>query len=68
MRWETNLVFIELFKTVKNVLIPYYVNLIHFFAGKKTMIYYDMNDYRQKLIDERKRIEELLKAGKPPVS
>nr|KAG5710292.1 hypothetical protein BaRGS_009008 [Batillaria attramentaria] len=27
------------------------------------MLYYDMGDYRQKLIDERKRIEELLKAS-----
>ncbi|KAK7502204.1 hypothetical protein BaRGS_00006568, partial [Batillaria attramentaria] len=31
--------------------------------ASKTMLYYDMGDYRQKLIDERKRIEELLKAS-----
>ena len=31
------------------------------------MIYYDMDDYRQRLIDERKKIEELLKAGRPAV-
>lgn len=32
------------------------------------MLYYDMDDYRLRLIDERKKIEELLKAGKPTVS
>ena len=37
-------------------------------SGKKTMLYYDMDDYRLRLIDERKKIEELLKAGKPVVS
>ncbi|KAL8606498.1 hypothetical protein ACOMHN_037729 [Nucella lapillus] len=33
--------------------------------SNKTMVYDDMNDYRLRLIEERKKIEELLKAGKP---
>ena len=36
-------------------------------VGKKTLIYYDMDDYRRRLIDERKKMEALLKAGKPTV-
>lgn len=31
--------------------------------ASKTMLYYDMGDYRMRLIDERRKIEELLKAG-----
>ncbi|XP_076462492.1 uncharacterized protein LOC143294858 isoform X4 [Babylonia areolata] len=34
-------------------------------ASKKWKLYYDMDDYRLRLIEERKKIEELLKAGKP---
>ncbi|XP_070195254.1 uncharacterized protein [Littorina saxatilis] len=31
----------------------------------KTHVYYDMNDYRQRLIEERRKIEALLKSGQP---